>query len=33
MKLYATDTDGVEHVIYDNDDNTSVLSYSDISSY
>ena len=33
LKIYATDTDGVEHTAFVNDDNISVLSYEDLASY
>ena len=33
MVIYATDSDGVEHVCFENDDGISVLSYSDLESY
>ena len=33
LKIYATDTAGVEHTAFANDDNISVLSYDDLTSY
>ncbi len=33
MKIFATDTDGVEHVAFVNDDNISVISCDDLGSY